>query len=698
MISLNNISLSFGQTVIFNGASLKINPGQRLGICAANGMGKTTLLGCIAGEIEVHSGTVVRPEKMRLVYFHQQGVELGQKRIRDELEEAFAAYFELEQAIKRLEQKISHLFEQAKNNSNQHKEMNQLGRAIDELEHLHQLQSEMGYGQCESQMIYMLKGLGFQPDDLERPGGEFSGGWQMKIGLAKALLSRPDILMLDEPTNHLDLDALMWLIEVLKKLNCTQVIISHDRYFLDHTVSSIAELWDGKLTLYAGNYSTYKLERKKQNQAQEKQYLAQQSFFKKEQALIERFRYKASKARQMQSRIKLLGKMKGSQDTQGFPEFAVGSSKQSQVRLSFTQNRLSGEQVLEIENISKRYQGLLALENISFTIGRGERVALLGPNGAGKSTLMRIIAGQDQSYTGKLRWGAHVQLAYFSQRAADLLDERQSIWDYINSLPSGADELMRRKTLGMFLFSGDDIFQLIASLSGGQKARVLLCSLVLQPCNFLVLDEPNNHLDLETQQIMLSALQDFPGTVLFTTHDRYLLEQLASKIVLLEKPDDKPSHKAKAGSNPSNSSSKLQAAHAHIYYGNYQYFLWKRRAEELGAKELQDTSLIKEQEGNNEPITSNNPNTGKPNNNKSVYQNSKEERAQRRKLEREEQKIIELIELIESDIDTIQCSFVLEEIYSKPDKLLKQQQTLKAKEAELEACHSRWQEIMRKLA
>lgn len=674
MISLHHVSLSFGTTVIFDGASLKINPGQRIGICAPNGTGKTTLLGCIAGEMEVHSGSVAVPEKLRLSYFHQQGVELGSKLIREELEEAFGQYLDLEEQIADLENEIARLSAQAHEShesqgkeqqehqsrpSAYEKDMGRLGRAIDQLEHLHQLQNEVAYAQREAAMIRMLKGLGFGPDALDRPGGEFSGGWQMKVGLAKVLLSRPDVLMLDEPTNHLDLEARMWLLETLKKLPCTQIIISHDRYFLDHTIDSVAELRNGKITLYAGNYSQYQLEREKQAQALAKRQLAHQRLVKKEEAFIERFRYKATKARQVQSRIKLLDKIEA-------PE--TGSCEAAQVRLSFRQSRLSGEQVLEIENISKNYGDFHALDNIHFTLGRGEKVALLGANGAGKSTLLRIIAAQDKSYTGKLRWGPNVHWAYFSQRAADLLSENESIWDYINSLESAADELSRRKTLGMFLFSENDVFQTIASLSGGEKARVLLCSLVLQPCNFLVLDEPSNHLDLDTQQILLEALQDFPGTVLFTTHDRYLLEQLATKIVLLDSE-----HRGKT----------TGGARSTVYYGDYAYFLWKRAQPEVSvAISPKQASPSAE---------------SPPPANRASYEADKERRARHRKLQREEEALLQKIDVLEAEIAVIQGSFSSEDVYADAEKLRQQKQRLSDKEAQLAACHLRREDICSEL-
>ncbi|WGK68544.1 ABC-F family ATP-binding cassette domain-containing protein [Candidatus Haliotispira prima] len=677
MISLNNVSLRFGQTVIFDGASLKINPGQRLGICAPNGVGKTTLLGCIAGEVEVHSGTVTHPEKLRLAYFHQQGVELGRKRICDELEEAFGEYFVLGQQIVGLEEEIGRLSEQTYDEREDapHKKMSRLGRAIDELERLHQNQREMGYEQRKAEMVYMLKGLGFRSDDLDRPGGEFSGGWQMKVGLAKVLLSKPDVLMLDEPTNHLDMETRMWLIEVLKKLSCTQIIISHDRYFLDHTITSVAELWDGKITSYAGNYSKYEIDRDKQICAREEQRLAYARFVKKEEAFIERFRHKATKARQVQSRIKLLEK-------KGEPEPA--DRERGRVRLEFVQSRPSGEQVLEVENVSKSYEGQPALEHVCFTLMRGEKVGLLGSNGAGKSTLMRIVAGHDKSYSGKLRWGSHVQPAYFSQRAADLLDESQTVWDYIHSLESAADELARRKTLGMFFFTDKDVFKPISGLSGGEKARVLLCSLVLQPCNFLVLDEPGNHLDLDTRQVLLEALRNFSGTVLFTTHDRHLLEQLADKIVLLEK-DDGTSDDASKRAERKWLGGGLEAARSKVFHGDYTYFMWKR-AKDLEQEKSGAGKAIRQAEKQEAAASEPEP--------KNFYHADREKRAWRRKLEREQEKLLGQIDELEGEIAEIQQSFALKEIYSDTEKLLEQRRRLSAGEKRLKQYYKRWEEVL----
>ena len=664
MIVLDNASLRFGETTIFDSASLKIRRGQRLGICAPNGTGKTTLLRCIAGETELHGGSISKPHNLRLAYFRQEGgAQFGGQVVREALAAAFAEYWELGRKIAALEAKIAELSGK----------LGEMGAALDELERLHEQQSALGYEQREAAMAFMLKGLGFQPGDIERRCDEFSGGWQIKLALAQTLLQKPEMLLLDEPTNHLDLEARLWLIGALQKLNCTQMIISHDRYFLDHTIQSVAELKHGKIRVYAGNYSQYERERGKNIALLGKREQRRRSFVQKEEALIERFRYKASKARQMQSRAKLLEKMqkpdKKRDQTREETSEAGTQSIHLAIRLAFTQQRPSGYQVLELENTGKSYGSQAALERIHLSLQRGEKVALVGGNGAGKSTLLRLIAKTDAKYSGKIRWGPNVQLAYFSQSAAEQLDGNQSVWDYIQAF--GTDERTGRDTLALFLFRGDDILQQVSSLSGGEKARLLLCSLVLRSANFLVLDEPNNHLDLDTQQILLRALQEFPGTVLFSTHDRYLLEQLASRVVLLEK------------------NGETNAATAKVYFGDYEYFLWKREQEKQ--EEQSDAKQNAKQNQGAAPKNQNAPNIKKPAA-KTPYQLEREKRAAQRKLEREEATLLESIAKLEVEIEQTRHSFALEEIYAQPERLKGQKQKLAQQENALEQQQMRWEE------
>ena len=572
-----------------------------MGICAPNGTGKTTLLRCIAGETELHSGSISKPHNLRLAYFRQEGgAQFGGQVVREALFHSILPNIgNWGEKSPRSKQKIAELSGK----------LREMGAALDELERLHEQQSALGYEQREAAMAFMLKGLGFRPGDIERRCDEFFGRLANQAGLGAdfAAKARSAAARRTDQSPRPRSPALAnW--RAAKNWIARKMIISHDRYFLDHTIQSVAELKHGKIRVYVGNYSKYEQERGKNIALLAKREQRQRNFVQKEEALIERFRYKASKARQMQSRAKLLEKMQRPDEKRDQTREVGAQSRHPAIRLAFTQQRPSGYQVLELENTGKSYGSQVALERIHLSLQRGEKVALVGANGAGKSTLLRLIAKTDAKYSGKIRWGPNVQLAYFSQSAAEQLDGNQSVWDYIQAF--GTDERTGRDTLALFLFRGDDILQQVSSLSGGEKARLLLCSLVLRSSNFLVLDEPNNHLDLDTQQILLQALQEFPGTVLFSTHDRYLLEQLASRVVLLEKKTSRMPY--------------TKAATAKVYFGDYEYFLWKREQEKW-----EEQSDARQNSKQNNGAAPKNQNTSKEPTAKTPYQLEREKTRRR---------------------------------------------------------------------
>lgn len=652
MIHIHNVSLSFSDTIIFDSASMHIHKGQKVAICAPNGTGKTTLFNCIVGRTEINSGTLSVSPHIQIAYFEQHGVEIGHKKIRDVLETSYTPYFAIQ---KRIEKHQARLEEYSNN-------LKKMQQELDTLETLHHKLQEINFDNREADMLRVLKGLGFHHKDLDRYGTEFSGGWQMKVGLARVLLSQPDLMLLDEPTNHLDLESRMWLIETIKNLKCSILLISHDRYFLDHTIDNIVELSQGTLTQYAGNYSQYEKQRKSNVELLEKQRRQYEQERKKQEQFIERFRYKATKARQVQSRIKMLEKIAS----------PIEIENNATVHINFPLSRKSGVQILEASKITKKYDTHTVLDGVDFSIVRGEKIGLLGPNGSGKSTLLRILATQDDDFTGTLQWGAHVHPAYFSQRAADLLNGDETIWDYIMNIESPFNDLERRKVLGAFLFSEDTIFKNIGMLSGGEKARVLLSSIILSPCNFLILDEPSNHLDLETQAELLYALQKFEGTIIFTTHDRYLLEHLAEKIIALELP---------SSSERSSEVNNKQTAKCHVYLGNYEYYLWKK------AQQEEEPTVSKKET----------PPDVLANSSAIDYQKQKQEKSRLRKLEKEEERIVEEIDICEQQLRELRARFSDTDVYSNPELIQKLQQDLAKQEQILEQLHNDWDRIHQEL-
>lgn len=510
MISINDLTYEIGARALFEEANWHIKPGDKTGLIGANGTGKTTLLRLIVREYTPTGGSISNAKDLKIGYLNQDMLSLlPNERILDVAMEAFerqnVLYREISTLLKKLETDHS----------------DALLQKLSDKQHEFELLD--GYSlQYKAEEI--LEGLGFSSADLERPLSEFSGGWRMRVMLAKILLQQPDLLLLDEPTNHLDLPSIKWLEKYLNNFPGAFILVSHDRYFLDRTVKKIVEAKNGKLTEYAGNYSFYLKEKAVREEIQRNRFKNQQQHIKEEQKLIDRFRAKASKAKMVQSRIKALERIEKVEDVES-------DSPSLSFRFSFS--RPSGKMVVEAEGISKSYPGITLLEHASATVMRGQKIALIGANGKGKSTLLRIIAGAEP-FQGTLREGHQVKPAFFAQHQLESLDLEKSILDELMYFAPQKTEKEIRSLLGCFLFTGDDVFKKIRVLSGGEKSRVALAKTLTSDANFLLLDEPTNHLDIQSVNVLIQALQQYEGTFILVSHDRYLVQEVANTIWFIE--------------------------------------------------------------------------------------------------------------------------------------------------------------------
>ena len=517
MIQLTDVSLSFGGTSIFDGLSWTITPqGHRIGLIGPNGAGKTTLLKVIAGEQPVDEGRV-ELGSTSVGYLEQDIQEMPSDRsVREEALRAFDDVLEME----RKEEKITQQLSEATDYESEGYE-----KLLDRLQRVQEQLNAREAHRIRPQADATLTGLGFDPDDLDRPLRTFSGGWRMRVALAKLLLQRPDVLLLDEPTNHLDIDSIDWLEGYLKNYPGTVIIVSHDRYFLDRMVTDTAELTRGRIALYDGNYSYYLEARKERREQWRNAYENQQKRIKEIEEFISRFRYNASKASQVQSRIKKLEKM------DRIPE---PPSDEATITFRFPEPRRSGRVVMEMTEFSKTYEseeGTVEVFDAAgpLTIERGDKIALVGPNGAGKSTLARILGG-NEAFEGDRSIGHNVDMGFFAQHQADTLDPSQTVLDAVREVSPGTDETELRTLLGTFLFRGDDVFKHVRVLSGGERSRVALARTLLSPANFLILDEPTNHLDIQSKQVLIEALQQYGGTFVIVSHDRHFLDEVVEEV------------------------------------------------------------------------------------------------------------------------------------------------------------------------
>jgi len=510
-VQLQGVSVAFGARDVLNQVNFALNRGQKVALSGANGSGKTTLLKILAGVQLPDGGKRILPEKTSLAYLPQTGILLGTGSVYEEAERAFDRWAALEAEAETLLERV----DTETSASTQKLLLRQ--------HELHEALMASPYYQRRERISQTLTGLGFSDRDLARPAQSFSGGWQMRIALGRCLLEEPELLLLDEPTNYLDLEAIDWLEGFLKGSPCGFLLVSHDRSFLDAVVDEVVEVFQGSLTSYKGNYSTYETRRREELARLEEAQRIQAAEIERQEAYIDRFRSKATKASGVQSRIKALAKI----DRIELPETLVP------IHFQFPSAPHSGKQVLELTNLRKSYGTTPVLRGIDLTITRGEKIAVAGRNGAGKSTLMRILAGDDTQFEGQIRWGTDVQTASFSQDHERSLDPHKTVLEEVEADAPTSMIPRLRDLLGAFLFRGDDVQKRVSVLSGGEKNRLTLVKLLLRPANVLLLDEPTNHLDLASKDVLLEALEQFEGTVFVVSHDKYFLSKLAQKVLEL---------------------------------------------------------------------------------------------------------------------------------------------------------------------
>ncbi|OPY09237.1 MAG: putative ABC transporter ATP-binding protein YheS [Syntrophus sp. PtaB.Bin001] len=644
MISFQNAHLAFGDRVIFDSLNWMIPPRSRVGLVGDNGVGKTTLLRAIIGNLELDSGSIniVDRKNTTLGYLPQDLIELEPLNILDFLKKR-TGLFDLEILMKTYEEQVSNCPPNDPEYKNSLKNYEMAVNAF---------QVKEGYA-FDARARQMLHGFGFRDSDFSKKCSEFSGGWKMRILLSVILLSRPDIMLLDEPTNHLDTESMEWLENYLRDYTGTLITVSHDRTFLDKITTQTAELSRGRMTIYKGNYSFYLSEKERRRLALLKEMESQKAEIKKIRDFVERFRYKATKAAQVQSRVKMLEKMEIIQ--------AEGSEKA--VRISFPPCPSSGRDVISVRGLSKSYGDAKVFSNVNFTVTRGEKIALVGMNGAGKSTLSRLLSSVEAPSAGDIRYGLNVKLSFFSQESAENLNYSSTILEDINNTPTRCNDQEKRNLLGTFLFSGDDIYKPVAVLSGGEKSRLALLKILLQDANLLILDEPTNHLDMKTRDIFQQALLDYNGTIILVSHDRYFLDRLISRVI------------------------EIRNGQTIEYKGNYSYFIAKREEELNNAATL---PLTKTFGSADQDIESKHVR-------KEMRRLEAEERNRRSKmrtaLKRNLSTIEQTIMTLEGNKKEIEEILCTPDIYRNPEKLKMFRQELHAIDKKLERSYTEWDDL-----
>jgi ATP-binding cassette subfamily F protein 3 len=540
MIQLSGAGKRFGHKLLFKNLDWLITANDRVGVVGANGTGKSTLLKVLAGIETLDYGGTVRTKGISAGYLPQDGLSLSGRTVFAECMSVFEELLSMEQELEQLTARMSEL-------DHAGSEYAQVADRFHSLES--QFRAHDGYA-LEAQVGTVLSGLAFRKEDWQRATEEFSGGWQMRIALAKLLLQRPNLLLLDEPTNHLDLETRNWLEGYLSTYPNAFVLISHDRYFLDVTVKKTIEIWNKRVQFYSGNYEKYLAQREERKTQLESAYRNQREKIEQLEAFINRFRYQATKAKQVQSRVKELERM----------ERVEIPPEEKTIHFHFPQPKPSGRIVAEFKAVAKSYGAKEVFRDVNFMIERGDRVALVGPNGAGKSTLIRMLEGSEPLSAGEYVLGHNAQPDYFAQDQYKVLNPERRMLDDLEEVAPRSTTTELRNLLGCFLFSDDDVFKPLGVLSGGERNRYALARMLLHPSNFLLLDEPTNHLDLRAKDVLLNALQEFNGTVVFVSHDRYFIDKLATRVF------------------------EIGDGRVEVFPGNYEDYLWRKQGGALQAQ------------------------------------------------------------------------------------------------------------------
>lgn len=633
MIYCENISIEFGDRLLFQPATFRVPDNTKWGIIGNNGAGKTSFFRTILGELPLKSGYIQTSPKSRIGYLPQDLIALPDQPLLLYLK-TFCGIYSLEKRLLEIADLIP---------SNNHPE--KLAKLIDEQ---HTLQSQFekleGYS-FESKTKKILSGLGFKPSDSIKNCLDFSGGWKMRVHLSLLLLQKPDILLLDEPTNHLDTESMEWLEDFLKNEENIVMTISHDPYFLEKLTNHILEIEREKIRVFHGKYSAFLALKTEQEEQLQKNYKLQQRIIKKEEQLIERFRYKANKASLAQSRIKKLEKIERIE----IPETT------KHVHFRFCKINTHALDVIRVENISKWYDDLEVLSNVSLTVNRGEKVAIVGVNGAGKSTFARLISLTEKPTDGSVAIGSQVKMGFFAQESYQSLIYTNTIWEEIQSVESEMIDQERKNLLGAFLFHKDDLGKKISLLSGGEKSRLILCKLLMEPFNLLILDEPTNHLDTETKQIFLDALKEYNGTLIIISHDRSFLDAIITKVV------------------------EIRNKHLYTYLGNYSYFIQKRRENQMFEPLIPGSTQVISQK------------------NSFTIKDQKRVEAENRvvigQITRKIQAVEEEIESLEGDLQELRNSLCQEEVFKDGLAVKRIKQSITEKQNLLPSLYDQWHRL-----
>ena len=551
MLQLAGGAKRFGHKLLFEEANWLITPDERTGLVGGNGTGKSTLLKVLAGVEQLDGGQLNRSKGLTIGYLPQDGLTMRGKTVFEECLSVFAEAHAMQAEMESLGDRFATVDPQSP-------EYDTIAERYSELSD--QLMAQDLYT-LDAQVGAVLGGLGFSREDWARQTEEFSGGWQMRIALAKLLLQKPSLLLLDEPTNHLDLESRNWLEDYLRNYPRAFILISHDRYFLDVTVSKITEVWNKRVWFYTGGYEKFVTQKTARREQLASDYKSQRDRIEQLEAFISRFRYQATKAKQVQSRIKELDKIE---------RIEVPEDEET-IHFTFPQPPASGRTVCEVTGLGKRYEPKQILKDVNFTIDRGDRIALVGPNGAGKSTLIRMLSQLEEPTVGTVRFGHNVLADYFAQDQYKVLNPDAQMLDDISSAAPRVATVELRNLLGAFLFNGDDVFKKLGVLSGGERNRYALARMLVSPANFVLLDEPTNHLDLRAKDVLLEALRAFTGTVLFVSHDRYFIDGLATRVF------------------------ECEHGGVQVFPGNYEDYLWRKGGGPdkvmAAAREMQRSSL-----------------------------------------------------------------------------------------------------------
>lgn len=638
MIRLNNISLAFGAKTILDNVSLHIRRNDRIGLIGPNGTGKSSLFRLICKFVEPSAGNLICAKDANIGYLPQEGFVFKKKTVYEEASSAFEDILHLKSQIDKIH---AHLEDPSIQGDDHH-------ILLDQYAHLQHHLEVVNSAKVEAETAKVLKGMGFKESDFERNICTFSGGWQMRVALSRLLLQEPNLLLLDEPTNHLDIDSILWLEEYLKGFQGGLIIISHDRTFLDRNITKVWELEKGKIHEYYGTYSFYEVEKEKRTELQVARHVNQQKKIKEVERFIERFRAKNTKASQVQSRILMLEKM----EKEELPE-----STTEQIKFRFPPSKQSGVSVLDIKDISHKYDGRLIFQDICLSIERGEKVALLGQNGSGKSTLLRIISGIEQPHSGTIKMGHNVLFDYFAQEHAEKLNSQHTLLQEIESVAPFHMIPHVRHILGAFLFSGDDVFKTVNVLSGGEKSRLSLAKMLLKPTNFLILDEPTNHIDITTKKILKNTLLDYAGSLLIVSHDRDFLDGLVSKVY------------------------ELKNNKIYVHLGSFKDFLEKKASDlhrETTEVETKASSPSKLEESGSQ---------------KQQYLVKKEQNARKRKLTKEIQNIEDRTTILETQKKELDNILLDPTIYNNKEKSAEINKRYKNITQELNTLYSTWETV-----